>query len=158
MQFKTKAEVPSRWSTYMHRFLGSSAAQPWVLSYWIRLPEYNIQKKSFFLSLEVFPHRFQPSVSGYSEKECALAHSRAEARLLQQPSTFAPSAHPCGALFCFIGRNFLWNKKENTFMLSFYLFLLFIFLSLILHDIFHPAAQNLTQHLDRMRGHIRVFL
>ena len=41
------------------------------------------------------------------KKECALAHSRAEARLLQQPSTFAPSAHPCGALFCFIGRNFL---------------------------------------------------
>ena len=31
------------------------------------------------------------------EKECALAHSRAEARLLQQPSTFAPSAHPRGA-------------------------------------------------------------
>ena len=35
-------------------------------------------------------------------------------------------------------------KKENTFMLSFYLFLLFIFLSLILHDIFHPTAQNLA--------------
>ena len=31
------------------------------------------------------------------EKECALAHSRAEARLLRQPSTFAPSAHPRGA-------------------------------------------------------------
>ena len=29
--------------------------------------------------------------------ECALAHSRAEARLLQQPSTFAPSTHPRGA-------------------------------------------------------------
>ena len=29
--------------------------------------------------------------------ECALAHSRAEARLLQQPSTFAPSALPRGA-------------------------------------------------------------
>ena len=27
-------------------------------------------------------------------KECALAHSRAEARLLRQPSTLAPSAHP----------------------------------------------------------------
>ena len=101
MQFKTKAEVPSRWSTYMHRSLGSSAVQPWVLSYWIRLPEYNIQKKSFFLSLEVFPHRFQPSVSGYSEKECALAHSRAEARLLQQPSTLAPSAHPRGAFLSY---------------------------------------------------------
>ena len=29
-----------------------------------------------------------------NKKECALAHSRAEARLLQQPSTPAPSAHP----------------------------------------------------------------
>ena len=29
--------------------------------------------------------------------ECALAHSRAEARLLQQPSTLAPSAHLRGA-------------------------------------------------------------
>ena len=48
------------------------------------------------------------------KKECALAHSRAEARLLQQPSTFAPSAHPCGALFCFIGRNFLRNKKRPS--------------------------------------------
>ena len=27
-------------------------------------------------------------------KECALAHSRAEARLPRQPSTLAPSAHP----------------------------------------------------------------
>ena len=32
-----------------------------------------------------------------NKKECALAHSRAEARLLQQPSTFAPSTHPRGA-------------------------------------------------------------
>ena len=31
------------------------------------------------------------------KKECALAHSRAEARLLRQPSTLAPSAHPRGA-------------------------------------------------------------
>ena len=29
--------------------------------------------------------------------ECALAHSRAEARLLQQPYTLAPSAHLRGA-------------------------------------------------------------
>jgi hypothetical protein len=29
--------------------------------------------------------------------ECALAHSRAEARLLHQPSTLAPSAHLRGA-------------------------------------------------------------
>ena len=30
----------------------------------------------------------------YDNKECALAHSRAEARLLRQPSTPASSAHP----------------------------------------------------------------
>ena len=114
MQFKTKAEVPSRWSTYMHRSLGSSAVQPWVLSYWIRLPEYNIQKKSFFLSLEVFPHRFQPSVSGYSEKECALAHSRAEARLLQQPSTLAPSAHPRGAFLSYGNEVSYTIKKRHS--------------------------------------------
>ena len=30
----------------------------------------------------------------YGKKECALAHSRAEARLLRQPSALAPSAHP----------------------------------------------------------------
>ena len=35
------------------------------------------------------------------EKECALAHSRAEARLLQQPSTLAPSAHPRGAFLSY---------------------------------------------------------
>ena len=33
----------------------------------------------------------------YDKKECALAHSRAEARLLRQPSTLVPSAHPRGA-------------------------------------------------------------
>ena len=33
--------------------------------------------------------------------ECALAHSRAEARLLQQPSTLAPSAHPRGAFLSY---------------------------------------------------------
>ena len=32
-----------------------------------------------------------------NKKECALAHSRAEARLLRQPSSPAPSAHPRGA-------------------------------------------------------------
>ena len=35
------------------------------------------------------------------KKECALAHSRAEARLLWQPSTSAPSAHPCGAFLSY---------------------------------------------------------
>ena len=37
----------------------------------------------------------------YDNKECALAHSRAEARLLQQPSTLAPSAHPRGAFLSY---------------------------------------------------------
>ncbi len=46
------------------------------------------------------------------EKECASAHSRAEARLLRQPSAFAPSAHPRG-VFCMIGRNFLSYKKST---------------------------------------------
>ena len=50
--------------------------------------------------------------SGNLEKECAKAHSRAEARLLRQPSAFAPSAHPRGA-FCMIGRNFLSYKKTK---------------------------------------------
>ena len=36
-----------------------------------------------------------------NKKECALAHSRAEARLLQQPSTLAPSAHPRGAFLSY---------------------------------------------------------
>ena len=35
------------------------------------------------------------------KKECALAHSRAEARLLRQPSTPAPSAHPRGAFLSY---------------------------------------------------------
>ena len=36
-----------------------------------------------------------------NKKECALAHSRAEARLLRQPSTLAPSAHPRGAFLSY---------------------------------------------------------
>ena len=42
----------------------------------------------------------ESAVGGLSykvKKECALAHSRAEARLLRQPSTPAPSAHPRSA-------------------------------------------------------------
>ena len=41
----------------------------------------------------------------YTIKECARAHSRAEARLLQQPSTLAPRAHPHGAFLIFIHDN-----------------------------------------------------
>ena len=53
------------------------------------------------------------------EKECALAHSRAEARLLQQPSTTAPSAHLCKLCLLLWNRefyrNFLFhNKKYRT--------------------------------------------
>ena len=47
-----------------------------------------------------------------SEKECALAHSCAEARLLRQPSTLAPSAHPRGAFFIARKRSFPCDKKE----------------------------------------------
>ena len=36
-----------------------------------------------------------------NKKECALAHSRAEARLPRQPSTLAPSAHPRGAFLSY---------------------------------------------------------
>ena len=36
-----------------------------------------------------------------NKKECALAHSRAEARLLQHPSTLAPSAHPRSAFLSY---------------------------------------------------------
>ena len=36
-----------------------------------------------------------------NKKDCALAHSRAEARLLQQPSILAPSAHPRSAFLSY---------------------------------------------------------
>ena len=58
------------------------------------------------------------------EKECALAHSRAEARLLQQPSTTAPSAHLCKLCLLLWNRefyrNFLFHKKvaaQKNFLL-----------------------------------------
>ena len=46
------------------------------------------------------------------DKECALAHSRAEARLLRQPSAFAPSAHPRGA-FLYDRTHFLSYRKSR---------------------------------------------
>jgi hypothetical protein len=49
-----------------------------------------------------------------NEKECALAHSRAEARLLWQPSTLAPSAHPRGAFFYRKETKFPYDKKKDT--------------------------------------------
>ena len=41
-------------------------------------------------------------------------HSRAEARLLRQPSTSAPSAHPCGAFFSVWKRSFLYENKSGS--------------------------------------------
>ncbi|MFR0888907.1 hypothetical protein, partial [Gallintestinimicrobium sp.] len=48
-----------------------------------------------------------------NKKECALAHSRAEARLLRQPSTLAPSAHPRGAFIIVWKRSFLYDKETG---------------------------------------------
>ena len=48
-----------------------------------------------------------------NKKECALAHSRAEARLLRQPSTLAPSAHPRRAFIIVWKQSFLYDKKES---------------------------------------------
>ena len=47
------------------------------------------------------------------KKECALAHSRAEARLLRQPSTPAPSAHPKRSVFIVWKRSFLYDEKKQ---------------------------------------------
>ena len=47
-----------------------------------------------------------------NKKECALAHSRAEARLLRQPSTLAPSAHPRGAFLSY-GNKVSYTIKMN---------------------------------------------
>ena len=46
------------------------------------------------------------------KKECALAHSRAEARLPQQPSTLAPSAHPREAFLSY-GNEVSYTIKKN---------------------------------------------
>ncbi len=47
------------------------------------------------------------------KKECALAHSRAEARLPRQPSTPAPSAHPRGAFLSY-GNEVSYTMKKNV--------------------------------------------
>ncbi len=49
----------------------------------------------------------------YNKKECALAHSRAEARLPRQPSTLAPSAHPRRAFIIVWKQSFLYDKNES---------------------------------------------
>ena len=47
-----------------------------------------------------------------NKKECALAHSRAEARLPRQPSTPAPSAHPRGAFLSY-GNEVSYTMKKK---------------------------------------------
>ena len=49
----------------------------------------------------------------YDNKECALAHSRAEARLPRQPSTPAPSAYPRGAFLSY-GNEVFYTIKNPT--------------------------------------------
>ena len=44
------------------------------------------------MSMTPVPVCWQTTVTAENKKECALAHSRAEARLPRQPSTLAPSA------------------------------------------------------------------
>jgi len=61
----------------------------------------------------------------YDKKECALAHSRAEARLLQQPSTLAPSAHPRRAFLSYGNEVSYTIKKtrliDGSFLYTFYI-------------------------------------
>jgi len=59
------------------------------------------------------------------EKECALAHSRAEARLLQQPSTTAPSAHPRGAFIIVWKRSFQYDEKPPYIPAQRFIYFLF---------------------------------
>ena len=53
------------------------------------------------MSMTPVPVCWQTTVTAENKKECALAHSRAEARLPRQPSTLAPSAHPRGAFLSY---------------------------------------------------------
>ncbi len=46
--------------------------------------------------------------------KCALAHSRAEVRLLRQPSPFAPSAHPRGAFYPYRNKVSYTKKTGRT--------------------------------------------
>ena len=66
-------------------------------------------KQTFVLFYsELFTCRCQGGI--FSKKECALAHSRAERGRLRH----VPASRECASSrsdFCFIGRNFLWNKK-----------------------------------------------
>ena len=66
-------------------------------------------KQTFVLFYsELFTCRCQGGI--FSKKECALAHSRAERGRLRHVSASRECASS-RSVFCFIGRNFLWNKK-----------------------------------------------
>ena len=71
------------------------------------------------------------------EKECALAHSRAEARLLQQPSTTAPSAHPRGVFIIVWKRSFQYDEKTAVHSCT----AVSLFLILLM-----PGAKGLNPH------------
>ena len=71
------------------------------------------------------------------EKECALAHSRAEARLLQQPSTTAPSAHPRGAFIIVWKRSFQYDEKTAVHSCT----AVYLFLILLM-----PGSKGLSPH------------
>ena len=63
------------------------------------------------MSMTPVPVCWQTTVTAENKKECALAHSRAEARLPRQPSTLAPSAHPRGAFIIVWKQSFLYDNK-----------------------------------------------
>ena len=64
------------------------------------------------MSMTPVPVCWQTTVTAENKKECALAHSRAEARLPRQPSTLAPSAHPRGAFLSY-GNEVSYTMKKN---------------------------------------------
>ena len=63
------------------------------------------------MSMTPVPVCWQTTVTAENKKECALAHSRAEARLPRQPSTLAPGAHPRGAFIIVWKQSFLYDNK-----------------------------------------------
>ena len=65
------------------------------------------------MSMTPVPVCWQTTVTAENKKECALAHSRAEARLPRQPSTLAPSAHPRGAFLSY-GNEVSYTMKRTA--------------------------------------------
>ena len=70
------------------------------------------------MSMTLVPVCWQTTVTAENKKECALAHSRAEARLPRQPSTLAPSAHPRGAFLSYRNEVSYTIKKMPGFLLT----------------------------------------